>query len=556
MGHVLANQRRCPTGPLGAILATGVGTVNRPRPRNKSSIGRRKLPAANPALVRSRLNALFDQLEAQLLSGQSEAMSDVLAEVWRLRTQAPAVLAERLAGQRAAVPDFAFDLLRGFAGSSSPSVLRRIYDDPRAPDLTRWAARRRAPWPEHGEARARLAFLAELRAPDEALLRALAVASASKPPDGEVLHELLAYLGVLPPERAQRILVTAIAEPPPRLEWLLRGALHLPKPPIQQLLIDELVRRRDLASADALARLAVSAASPEIRQAAATAGRRLMISEVGRSVASADAAEWPLLEHIFASPIDGDGGQTLLLTRTWPVGGQTLVVHVFHKDGWGLKDVIGISRESAEDVQDTLMTFLSQGIPLVEIDLATARGILAHAVARNAATGHALPPAFEVWAPFFHDHFPPLPDEQIVPAELPHSQLARHTPLPKKSAQLLAHPFFDAWFFNPDEIAPQLESRPDWLSGLSSPRGYASILAALLDDQQQELLVSRLQRQARLLEYVGDQQARKMALAVAASLARKDVSPDQQPFLREMVDRSVRNLLLGDPSLSVSTQPY
>jgi hypothetical protein len=482
-------------------------------------------------------------------------MSEILAELWPLRTHAPAVLAERLAQQRAAVPDFAFHLLRGFAGPGLPAVLRRIYDDPRAPDLTRWAARRRAPWPERGEPRARLKFLSDLRAPDETLLQALAVANTSHPPDGEVLHELLAYLAVLPAERAQRVLATAIAEAPPQLEWLLRGALHLPAPPMQQLLIDELLRRRDTGSAHALSRLAETAASPEIRQAAAAASRRLMISEVGRSAPSADAADWPLLEHIFASPIDGDGGQALILTRTWPSGGRTLMIHVFHKDGWGLKDLVAVSHESAEEVQDTLMTLLGQGIPLVEIDLATARGILAHAVARNGATGHALPPAFEVWAPFFHDRFPPVPDEQTVPAELDQSKSAPRPALLKKSAQLLAHPFFDAWFFNPDEIEPQLAARPDWLSELSNPRGYSSILSALLGDARQELVVSRLRRQARLLEHLGDTPARTMAQAVAASLARPDLSPDQHPFLREMVDRSIRNLLLGDPSASASSLP-
>ena len=118
--------------------------------------------------------------------------------------------------------------------------------------------------------------------------------------------------------------------------------------------------------------------------------------------------------------------------------------------------------------------------------------------------------------------------------------------LVRRSAQLLAHPNFDAWFFNPEELAPLLAQVPVPRRGRLGERQYGSLIQGLVDPAMRERLRGRLRRQAWLLAQWGEGESRDLALAVAASLAgATPASLGTHPFLRAMIDRSLAVLAVA-----------
>jgi hypothetical protein len=162
--------------------------------------------------------------------------------------------------------------------------------------------------------------------------------------------------------------------------------------------------------------------------------------------------------------------------------------------------------------------FRAGGVDLVEVDLPSARGALAAAIATNAETGRPLPPAFELWEPFFHETYPLTPDESTTVPELDDALYALRADLVRRSAALLEHPFFESWFFNPDEIGPLLDGMALGRAGRLKEAHYGPVIRQIIEASVQERLSQRLRRQAWILDRRGDQRERDLALATAASL--------------------------------------
>jgi hypothetical protein len=223
------------------------------------------------------------------------------------------------------------------------------------------------------------------------------------------------------------------------------------------------------------------------------------------------------------------------------------VADVLLTDTWGIKDAFGHHRSPAgETAELTVEAFRAGGVDLVEVDLPSARGGLAAAIATNAATGRPLPPAFELWEPFFHETYPLTPDESTTVPELDDALYASRADLVRRSAALLEHPFFESWFFNPDEIGPKLEGMALGRAGRLRQARYGSLIRQLVDAPTQERLCQRLRRQAWVLDRHGDQQERDLALATAASLGSVTAAGlAKHPFVWGMVDASVHNVVQG-----------
>ena len=71
-------------------------------------------------------------------------------------------------------------------------------------------------------------------------------------------------------------------------------------------------------------------------------------------------------------------------------------------------------RLPADQLESMLADFEAEGLTLVEVDVAAARGALAEAVAANVSTRHAIPPEYELWAPLYHESDPPPADEPVA----------------------------------------------------------------------------------------------------------------------------------------------
>src|SRR4051812_8694972 len=168
------------------------------------------------------VEGLLDALDTAMLQGDPGRVAQLSEQLWPARRHVPDAIVRRLVEGRARVPGLAFEMLGGFAAERSETYLRRIAEAPTAPNIVRFGARRRAGWPETGQAKRRREFLDTLADPDGNLVEATEQATGGWPPDGEVLGEVLGYLQALPAPRRREVLERIVsaprggAAPPPR----------------------------------------------------------------------------------------------------------------------------------------------------------------------------------------------------------------------------------------------------------------------------------------------------------------------------------------------------
>ena len=495
--------------------------------------------------VEIEINRALDELEESVIRGRFDETEKITDKLWTHRRLLPQVIVDRLIAGKSKFPALGFDALMGFGGKKARSHLKSIADSPSAEDIVRFGARRRMGWPAKGEVKARLAFLNSLRAPESTLVEATRQGTAIWPPDGEILADVVGYLEAASPEFAARVVAQGVRDiPPDACAWLMRPLLHSRYPTVQKAALAQLVGTDVQASAGAIWRLARTASDPEVRMEAEAVARRSQFRVVaGRKGTGDNYQEFPPVDTLWASPVDGAGAQVLLLMRRW-MPGLHLVADVLHKDSWGVKEAFGFQRmpetESAEMVEE----FSEDGVQLVRVDVALGRGILDMAIEANAATRHRIPPTFEIWEPLFHDAYPPPPEERVETPALDDRPFAAKRDLYVRSDELLDHPFFHSWFFNPEEIGPLLAKvpTPSKKTGIGDAQ-LVPLVGLLVDDRMRHLLRQRLRRQARLLELKGDTEERDLALAAAAALSddRKD-QLGKHPLLRQMVLNSISNL--------------
>src|SRR3954454_662371 len=218
-------------------------------PRRTTGRGAGRPVRAAPAVD---VEGLLDALDTAMLQGDPERVAQLSEQLWPARRQVPDAIVGRLVEGRARVPGLAFEMLGGFAAERSETYLRRIAEDPAAPNIVRFGARRRAGWPETGQAKRRREFLDTLADPDGTLVEATAQATGGWPPDGEVLGEVLGYLQALPAPRRREVLERIVSALGGRAAWLLRAALHIADVALQRQALSALVHLRDGGAAAAI----------------------------------------------------------------------------------------------------------------------------------------------------------------------------------------------------------------------------------------------------------------------------------------------------------------
>jgi hypothetical protein len=487
------------------------------------------------------VEGLLDALDTAMLQGDPGRVAQLSEQLWPARRHVPDAIVRRLVEGRARVPGLAFEMLGGFAGERSETYLRRIAEDPAAPEIVRFGARRRAGWPETGQAKRRRAFLDTLGDADGTLEVAAGQATGGWPPDGEVLGEVLGYLQALPAARRRDVLGRIVAAHGARAAWLLRAALHIADVPLQRQALGALVHLRDGGAAAAIGRLARTARGAALRAEAQAAAQRLQVRPVD-AVQGEEILPFPPIGRAYLSQIDGDGGQVVIAVREWGPG-LCLFLDVFHNELWGIKHALGAMRLPADQLESMLAEFEEEGLALVEVDIAAARGALAVAVAVNVSTRHAIPPEYELWAPLYHESDPPPADEPVVVPELDDGPYAGRADLVRASERLAEHPWFEAWGFDDEAVVRAMAGAPPPSRRGLTDRHHRMLLGELVDDTLRQTWRYRLRRQAWLLDRAGEPAMRDLALAVAAHLA--SASPRDlagQPFLRTLVEQQILDL--------------
>lgn len=515
---------------------------------------KRMIDARRSRLPDEELEATLEQLEDSILLGKHDQFEELMDKLWGSRSGVAQKLADRLAGNRFRIPLLAFQMLPLFAGRRTRSYLLKVAQSTSAGDILRFDARRRAGWPQRGQARARLAFLATLHDQTATLVEALrqAVGGPPFPPEGEMLAEVLEYLLILPPQQAIEVIDLAAGELGRALAWVLRGLLHSREPQLRSEALRRIVAINDLGAAGAMDRATRLVRHPDFTAEVEAARRQLQPKPTdGRK--GSRARRLPELHSAYLSPIDGDGGQAAIVLRRRS-DDEYLVLHLLFKDGWGLKEAFGSSRITWQELtslfragdDDRLMAIMSQKgdpeIPLVEIGQGAVRGAMEAAIDINAATRRPLPPAFEIWEPLMHDQDPPPAAERAVHPELDETGYESRGDLLRESGRLGDHPFFGGWFFDPDEIQPLLPSIPSPKGQQITERQLRPLVEALVDARMRELLRRRLRRQAWLFSEAGDRESRDLAMAAAAGLAGSGPELANHPLLQAMVMRSLNNL--------------
>jgi hypothetical protein len=499
-------------------------------------------PGPTRVVSRADVERILDDFEGALLAGKGEAVSGLVERLWEARSQSPEPLMRRLIDGRTQIPGLLLELLGGFAGGRARTCLRRIAESRDAPDITRFGAQRRAGWPERGEARKRRAFLETLRDGDGTLVEAVEQGTEGWPPSGDVLQEVVGYMLALPAARQRALIERAVEGLGARAAWLLYALLHVDAPEIQRLALGELVRLRAPGAAGPISRLAKTTRRPDLRTEAAAAAQRLRLQVVDRR-APVQSLPLPPIDRVLLSLVDGDGGQVILVVRRLGEG-AFLMADVFWNDHWGIKSAFGASRATPDVVEDIVEGLEDEGIVLVEVDLAAVRGVLAAALEVNAASGHGLPPEFELWEPLVHDAYPPPSGEPLAMPELDDGPYFGRRELVRSSGRLADHPFFESWGFDPARTSFAMLGTPPPSGSRWTDRQYRPLIEQLVDSGAGARLRQRLRRQAWVLQQDGDAEARDLALATAAHLAVADPADlAKQPFLRRLVERSVVKMI-------------
>ncbi len=498
------------------------------------------------------LNERLDALDQALQAGRQSEIALIAEQLSRHSKAAAQVLADRVRSGRARSAAIAFELLMGFAGQRAPALLKQIAADSAVPDIVRWGARRRAGWAKRGQAKARRAFLASLQDAEDTLVTAVAQAGAWAPPDGEILTEVLEYLQVLAPKERLSVVRRAQAAKPVALPWLLRSLVHVEDPPLQTLCLDALVQSFDEAARGTLDRLVKTSRNAALVEAARAAARPQQI-RVGAGVAQPPGhAEppWPQVITARTTAVDVEGGQLVSVTRD--LGGEREVfAGVYVSDDRGIADILGTYGRLSGSVEDLMREFRDLYTPDVEIDLPAARGILAAAVETAVAHGRALPPALELWEPYFHDTFPPAPDEPTIVTELDDARYSGRGDLVRRSVTLLDHQLFEGWFVQPEELEAALLSIGTSAAALLPGRPpYSKLIKALFGAEERGRLRHRLRRQAWLLGRLGEPTLRDIALATASSVVEASQADlARHVFLRAMIDLSLEAIAAFEPDL-------
>jgi hypothetical protein len=270
------------------------------------------------------------------------------------------------------------------------------------------------------------------------------------------------------------------------------------------------------------------------------------------------------LHEARVSFVDGSGAQMVMLAWEKP-DGLLKGVNLLCQDEWGIKDCYGTDEMARERWQELIGNMDEQGFISFQVPLDYCRALIAEARQQNRRARHKLPVAYSVWRPLI---------EAGVPEDSSASALTMLEPQPfdetvarqaARGDELYKLPEFEPWLFEPfTSLHPYIHSylNLNALSGRGAHKRKGvgrqteaqkrereavvdSALEKIVDMRWRLLYDTRLRRQAALFQLVGRTEEAELISAVASMLhPDSGVLPQQQPFLRALIHRSLERGLI------------
>ncbi len=374
-----------------------------------------------------------------------------------------------------------------------------------------------------------------------------------------VLEDVL----TMPMERRLGFISWLGASQDPRALKLLLPLLENRSSKVVSATIDALEQLGPIAISQAIPALNYFIANTSNRQlkqyAAAALDRLKMLIVPGQEITATGQGETEPLYEARASFIDGSGAQIVMLS--WKSNNGLLKgVHVLFQDTWGIKDCYGIDEMDVERWAKVVADMKEQGLGSYNVSLDYCRALIADARAMNKRTRHKLPVAFAIWRPFIEGIEAPKKESRPKIALEPIALNADLMQLVNRGNELFNLNEFVPWTFDPFEpIKPYINPYLNATDRVKSSKGRKSkkepkttpetivseVLDKVVDDSWRVLYSSRLRRQGALFLEIGREEDAQLVSAVSAALdPGSGLAPSEQPFLRELMHRSLANGLL------------
>ena len=381
-------------------------------------------------------------------------------------------------------------------------ILERFLNEPVGPDL-----------------------LKGLPSADQLAITALEEALADIGEDPEVLMEYVAQLESEPLEVIEMTArATAHVQAPGVVELLRLLATH-PQPSVARIALQQLGMIRSGEAAAALQSLLPNV-SEALRPLAERNLRKLSLSGVSVTPPRVTA------RRVLISPIDSEGGQTLLFLCPLAEGWDVLLINILTHDQEGLLDVFVAAVPAFQlpaprslGYTHTIHASRAPGMLFYqEASLEAGLALLAEAVRVHLRHSKALPLVYRCYS----RHLWTEPWGQGK-SEDERAEADDGSWEPGDAVRLLDHPAFQQWRIDP----LRLEGRwgdPESNEG-EKIRRWARII---FDAQTLSGLERRLQRMGLWLEAAGEGETARLARWTAAHL--RTVPPEEHPFLLRLIE--------------------
>jgi hypothetical protein len=272
------------------------------------------------------------------------------------------------------------------------------------------------------------------------------------------------------------------------------------------------------------------------------------------------------LHEARVSFVDGSGAQMVMLAWEKP-DGLLKGVNLLCQDEWGIKDCYGTDEMARERWRELIGNMDEQGFISFQVPLDYCRALIAEARQQNRRARHKLPVAYSVWRPLIEAG---APEETSAGAltmlePQPFDETVAH--LAARGDELYKLPEFEPWLFEPfTSLHPYIHSYLNLNTLSGSGRGahkrkgagkqteaqkrereavVDAALEKIVDMRWRLLYDTRLRRQAALFQLVGRTEEAELISAVASMLhPDSGVLPQQQPFLRALIHRSLERGLI------------
>src|SRR5579883_711798 len=270
------------------------------------------------------------------------------------------------------------------------------------------------------------------------------------------------------------------------------------------------------------------------------------------------------LHEARVSFVDGSGAQMVMLAWEKP-DGLLKGVNLLCQDEWGIKDCYGTDEMARERWRELIGNMDEQGFISFQVPLDYCRALIAEARQQNRRARHKLPVAYSVWRPLIEAGAAEETSAGALTMLEPQPFDETMAGLAARGDELYKLPEFDPWLFEPfTSLHPYIHSYLDLDAlggrGAHKRKGVGkqteaqkrereavvdAALEKIVDVRWRLLYDTRLRRQAALFQLVGRTEEAELISAVASMLhPDSGVLPQQQPFLRALIHRSLERGLI------------